>query len=74
MNWEDQFQVDTINILFLDVSSTCTGYAIATCDFETRVAEINKAGCLWLNSNWTHQQKYSYIGKSILESTLRRHL
>lgn len=66
MSWEDQFSSKEINVLFLDVSSSCTGYSIAKCTFETRRAEIVKSGCLWLNPKWSHQEKYSYMFHAIM--------
>lgn len=54
-------QVTNVNILFLDISSTCTGYAIGSVDFTTKKAEIKKAGALWLGTDWAHAQKYDYL-------------
>ena len=54
-------KVENVNILFLDISSTCTGYAIANVNFENNTANVSKAGCLWLDKDWTHQEKYLYM-------------
>lgn len=47
--------------LFLDISSSCTGYAIAKVDFMTNNAQITKAGAIWLDPNWEHARKYDYM-------------
>lgn len=56
---------DEVNILFLDASSTCTGYAIAECNFKTRTATIRKTGAIWFNSKWSNQEKYYYVQKAL---------
>lgn len=62
----DSFQTkEKVHVLFLDVSSTCTGYSIAEVDFLHRKAEIVKAGALWFNTSWSHAEKYYYIQKAI---------
>ena len=53
--------IKTINILFLDISSTCTGYAIANVDFGTKIVKWTRTGALWLDPDWSHQQKYNYM-------------
>jgi hypothetical protein len=58
-------KVTTNNILFLDVSSTCTGYAVATVDFKAKTANFHSAGALWLNPKWCHQEKYCYMSNAI---------
>lgn len=63
---EDAVRVDTVNILFLDISSSCTGYSIANVDFVGKKATFKSAGCLWLDNDWTHQEKYSYMFNAIL--------
>ena len=62
---ELQLTTEEPNFLFLDVSSTCTGYSIAKIDFKTMRAEILKAGAIWLNPNWSHQEKYYYLQKAL---------
>lgn len=58
----------TINVLFLDVSSTCTGYTIAEFDISDKKApvKITKSGVLWFNDEWDHPTKYAYIFNAIL--------
>lgn len=58
-------KVTNVNVLFLDISSTCTGYAIASVNFETKTAEMTKAGCLWFDDSWSHQEKYLYAFDAI---------
>jgi len=53
------------NILFLDISSNCTGFAIMSINFLERKAELIKAGAVWLDANWEHAQKYSYMAGAI---------
>lgn len=55
-----------INVLFLDLSSTCTGYSIAKLDFVDKSAEVTKAGAIWFDSNWENVEKYSYIFNAIV--------
>lgn len=57
--------VDSINVLFLDISSSCTGYAIGNVNFTTKKVNFTKAGAIWLNPDWCHQEKYSYMYKAI---------
>lgn len=47
--------------LFLDISSSCTGFAIAKINFMTKTAELTKAGAIWLDSDWEHGKKYDYM-------------
>ena len=58
--------VSSINILFLDVSSTCVGYSIAEVDFGARTATMKKTGAIWLDPNWTHAEKYNYMFNSLV--------
>ena len=37
-----------INVLCLDISSSCTGYALCSISFETRTGALKEAGSLWL--------------------------
>lgn len=58
--------IQKVNILFLDVSSTCTGYSIMEIDFHDKTSKLNKCGALWLsNKDWKDQQKYSYLFNAI---------
>ena len=54
-------KVDKINILFLDISSACTGYSIASVDFTTKEVNFTYSGAIWLNPDWSHQEKYNYM-------------
>lgn len=68
MNSEELYQTNkNSSILFLDVSSSCTGYTVADCSWETRSANLSETGVLWFNPKWTHAEKYHYIGKAIME-------
>jgi Holliday junction resolvasome RuvABC endonuclease subunit len=53
--------IEAINILFLDISSACTGYSIANVNFTGKQVKFTKSGAIWLNPNWSHQEKYSYM-------------
>lgn len=59
-------KVGDSKFLFLDVSSTCTGYTIASLDFPNKRASIEEAGVLWFSDKWDHQEKYSYIFNAIM--------
>lgn len=63
---EFQQKITDVNILFLDLSSTCTGYCVVKVNFETKKATFSKAGALWLDPNWKHQDKYHYIYEAIV--------
>lgn len=58
---EKQIEIGTSNILFLDISSSCTGYTVAAIDFKTKQAQFKTAGAIWLDPKWSHQQKYNYM-------------
>lgn len=45
--------------LFLDLSSTCTGYVIAK--FSERKCEIARAGVMWFGDKWENGQKYFHL-------------
>lgn len=45
--------------LFLDMSSTCTGYAVAK--MEGRKCTISRAGALWFGKDWENGEKYFYL-------------
>lgn len=61
----DGQHITHINVLFLDVSSACVGYSIFELSFVNRTSKMTKAGCLWLDPNWEHPEKYSYMFNSI---------
>ena len=54
------------NILFLDVSSTCTAYAVAEANWEARSAKFLQAGAIWF-PKVSNEEKYLYIGLAIRE-------
>lgn len=56
-----------INILFLDLSSQCCGYAVVSADFESRNAKFTNVGAFWLSDKWDHQEKYMYLSSAISE-------
>jgi hypothetical protein len=58
---EKHINIENVNILFLDISSACTGYSIINLDFKGKRAKLTKAGALWLDPKWSHQEKYSYM-------------
>lgn len=59
-------KVEEVNILFLDVSSTCTGYSIMQVDFTKKTCKLKSCGSLWLNNKqWKDQERYSYLFKAI---------
>lgn len=58
--------VEAINVLFLDVSSSCVGYSICSLNFSNKQAKMTKAGCLWLDPNSSHPDKYSYMFHTIV--------
>jgi len=59
--------IEEVNILFLDVSSTCTGYSVASINFTNKRVTWKSAGALWLDPKWSHQEKYVYISRAILD-------
>lgn len=60
--------IQNVNGLFLDASSTCTGYTVVNFDISDKKAKakITKAGVLWFDDNWQHGEKYSYLYNAIL--------
>lgn len=60
--------IKNVAILFLDVSSTCTGYTVATLNLGDKagLVTIKRSGCLWFGSDWDHQTKYAYIFNAVL--------
>lgn len=53
--------------LYLDISSSCTGYVVATYDIANKKATILKAGVLWFNDDWEHGQKYRYLQQYVTD-------
>lgn len=58
-------KVDSVNILFLDISSACTGYSIAKVNWTNKSVDFIGAGAIWLNPDWCHQEKYCYMHNAI---------
>jgi len=54
-----------VNILFLDMSSSCTGYALAKVDFENKKATFINTGAIWFQDDMSNQDKYYYIFSAI---------
>lgn len=53
--------------LFLDISSTCTGWCVGSMDRRTKKATISKAGVIWFDKKWEHGFKYNYLDKFITD-------
>lgn len=64
---ENGQKVSDINILFLDMSSNCTGYCVASVNFTNKSAKFIKAGALWLDKHVKNQEKYHYLFKTITD-------
>lgn len=45
--------------VFLDLSSTCSGYAIAR--MEGSKCFISRIGAVWFGDDWAHGKKYAYM-------------
>ena len=58
--------VTSVNILFMDVSSSCIGYTVCSVDFTHKKAVMQNAGAIWLDPNWQHAEKYSYVFNMIV--------
>lgn len=56
-----EVKLENCKILFLDISSNCTGYSIAEVDFLHKKAKLISAGAIWLDSHWEHARKYDYL-------------
>lgn len=59
-------KITTVNVLIMDVSSSCIGYTVCTLDFNTKKAVMKNTGAIWLNPDWPHAEKYSYVYNMIL--------
>jgi hypothetical protein len=55
-------------VLYLDISSTCTGFVVAQLDNVTKIASITKVGVLWFKDEWEHGQKYKYLRDFITDA------
>jgi len=63
---ENEIPLGDCTFLYLDVSSTCTGYVVTGLDFLKKKAYIKSAGVIWFNPKWTHQEKYHYLFSAIV--------
>lgn len=59
--------------LYLDISSTCTGFVIASMDRAKKTGTVHKAGILFFNSKWTHGRKYRALQEFITDVAFIRH-
>jgi len=62
---KEPVNIKEVNILFLDASASCTGYAIASVNFEDKTADFSSAGAIWFDKDWSHQEKFHYLGTAI---------
>jgi len=62
---EEHVDITSVNVLFLDASASCTGYAVASVNFNGKKANFHSAGAIWFDKDWEHQEKYHYIGAAI---------
>lgn len=60
-----EHKIEDVNLLFLDASSTCTGYCVVNVNFKTKKCNVKNAGAIWLPDT-DHQEKYAYIHHAIL--------
>lgn len=58
-------KVGSVNVLFLDLSSSCTGYSLVQVDFEGKKAKFINSGAIWFDDSWTNQEKYHYIFSAV---------
>lgn len=56
-----EIKLGDCTFLFLDVSSSCTGFTTAKIDFINKKASLTKAGAIWFHDKWEHARKYDYI-------------
>lgn len=63
---ENPVQIEDVSVMFLDISSSKVGYAVASLNFKTKNYFIKKSGVIWLHEKWPHGKKYNYIANSIL--------
>lgn len=59
-------KVTDVNILFLDLSASCTGYALAKVNFERKTAKFVNTGAIWFDDSWKNQEKYHYVFSAIV--------
>lgn len=51
--------------LFLDMSSSCTGYVVAR--MEGRKCIISRLGVMWFGADWPNGQKYHHVAEAVGE-------
>lgn len=61
----NEIKVGNTNFLFLDLSSTCTGYTLVKIDFLQRKAKFLKAGAIWFAES-TQIEKCGYVYNMIV--------
>lgn len=59
--------------LYLDISSTCTGYVIASMDTGKKIGTIHKAGILYFPTKWEHGRKYRALQEFIMDVAFIRY-
>jgi Holliday junction resolvasome RuvABC endonuclease subunit len=59
-------QVTDVNVLFLDLSSSCTGYVLVSVNFEKKSAKFITTGAIWFDDSWKNQEKYHYVFSAIV--------
>lgn len=52
--------------LFLDISSSCTGFVVASFNVATKEAKIIKSGVIWFDKSWDHGRKYKELQDFVL--------
>jgi len=52
-------------LLFLDLSTNCCGWTVASQHIGKKEMTIHKTGVLWFNPKWDHGEKYNYVDKFI---------
>jgi len=69
---ETQIEVEDFR-LFLDLSSACSGYAVARMkkgssqEMKDATCEIVRAGAIWFPASWENTQKYAYMYRLVTE-------
>lgn len=58
---EKAHKVEEVTLLFLDISSTCTGFTCVLVNFSTKKARIVNAGAIWFDPDMKQQDKCGYF-------------
>jgi len=61
--WMPENDLDAYR-LFLDLSSSCTGYVVAK--FQGGLCTIVRAGVKWFGNDWEHGKKYQYMQEFVV--------